>query len=320
MDRKTLEKLIDSKKNQLNSINERINELDSNVHEEDEYGHGYGMYHIEDEERRQDLSLQKDSVENELHNLQDQLEKLKEKENFYVIASKREKQDGLLDLRNINGKNFRKNENATGNESPSKSYFMNRDFLVIDSLALKSYDSLENPEISNILHGLRENIEKAPLIQPLILNEFQPLDMLSPADLMPGGLMAAVTDTIQKGAEMLGGNVLITLGKNALMKSNIDKFSKNPEQLYRMCEGTRKRKYFSSDPVQVVQNMFNGGRWLNTFQIPYYGNEYLSAKHSSGWKLIGSEGFFGSALAGEKQTVGQAPALSTKRIWYRFSI
>jgi hypothetical protein len=310
MDRKTLERLIDSKRNQLNAINDDIDRMESG----DEFYNEYDMYHHPHEVY--DLSYQRDSIENELMDLEDQLEKLKEKDNFYVIASKREKQDGLLDLRNINGVNFRKNENATGNESPSKSYFMNRDFLVIDSLSLKSYDTLENPEISNILHGIRENIEKAPLIQPLILNEFQPYDMLSPADLMPGGIMAKVTDGIQKGAEMLGGNVLISLGKNILMKTNIDKFSKNPELLYRMHEGTRKRKYFSSDPVQVVQNMFNGGRWLNTFQIPYYGNEYLSAKHSKNWKLTGSETFFGNALAGGTPAVGQAPELSTKRIWY----
>lgn len=310
MDRKTLERLIDSKRNQLNAINDDIDRMESG----DEFYNEYDMYHHPHE--MYDLSYQRDSIENELIDLEDQLEKLKEKDNFYVIASKREKQDGLLDLRNINGVNFRKNENATGNESPSKSYFMNRDFLVIDSLSLKSYDTLENPEISNILHGIRENIEKAPLVQPLILNEFQPYDMLSPADLMPGGIMSKVTQAGQNGAEFLGGNVLISLGKNILMKTNIDRFSKNPELLYRMNEGTRKRKYFSSDPVQVVQNMFNGGRWLNTFQIPYYGNEYLSAKHSKNWKPAGAEGFFGSALAGDKPKVGEAPTLSTKRIWY----
>jgi hypothetical protein len=62
--------------------------------------------------------------------------------------------------------------------------------------------------------------------------------------------------------------------------------------------------------------MFNGGKWLNTFQIPYYGNEYLSAKHSRNWKQTGSEGFFGSLAGSSQQTVGQAPKLSTKRIWY----
>jgi hypothetical protein len=58
------------------------------------------------------------------------------------------------------------------------------------------------------------------------------------------------------------------------------------------------------------------GKWLNTFQIPYYGNDYLSAKHSHNWKLEGSERFFGDAIAGKTPGYGKAPELSTKRIWY----
>jgi hypothetical protein len=130
------------------------------------------------------------------------------------------------------------------------------------------------------------------------------------------GILETIAETAQAVSNMVGGNAVIALGKNAMMKSKIDKVSKDPSQLYSLGAKKRERKYFTSDPLQVVQNMFNGGRWLNTFQIPYYGNEYLSAKHSKNWKPAGSEGFFGKELAGGTPKVGEAPTLSTKRIWY----
>ena len=70
---KTLEKLIDSKRNQLNAINDDIDRMESG----DEFYNEYDMYHHPHE--MYDLSYQRDSIENELIDLEDQLEKLKEK-------------------------------------------------------------------------------------------------------------------------------------------------------------------------------------------------------------------------------------------------
>ena len=63
--------------------------------------------------------------------------------------------------------------------------------------------------------------------------------------------------------------------------------------------------------------MFNGGKWLNTYQIPYYGNDYLESNFSQDWNQTGSEAFLGKTIAGN--TDGVAAEISTKRIWYRFS-
>jgi hypothetical protein len=110
------------------------------------------------------------------------------------------------------------------------------------------------------------------------------------------------------------------------MKNQIEKISNNPSLLYNtshkkdgssidLSNDIRDRRYFSEDPVQVVQNMFNGGKWLNTFQIPYYGNDYLISNFSEDWNQTGSEAFLGSSLAGN----GNQNEISIKRFWYRFS-
>lgn len=56
--------------------------------------------------------------------------------------------------------------------------------------------------------------------------------------------------------------------KNIVVNKMIDRYSKNTTELYK--SGTRKRTMFSSDPVQIVENIFNGGKWLNTYEVPYF--------------------------------------------------
>jgi hypothetical protein len=56
--------------------------------------------------------------------------------------------------------------------------------------------------------------------------------------------------------------------------------------------------------------MFNGGKWLNTYEIPFYGKDYLEAKNSKTWSLGDSKGFLG-VLAGNDDP----GSLGTKRIW-----
>lgn len=55
--------------------------------------------------------------------------------------------------------------------------------------------------------------------------------------------------------------------------------------------------------MQVVQNMFNGGRWLNTYELPYFGGDYLKANYSNNWTTGDSTGFLG-ALAGSEKDGG----------------
>ena len=331
----SLSSVIESKRKQLTDLEKKEKDL----------GNRSDLKEDVKKELLKKISDSKKEIENEIDFFQNKFlknkkaEEEKEIKNFNKYSlSTGDKNSKLFDLRNIvNEKNenlnFRKSGSSNSNResiSPSRSFLMNKDFLIIDSLALTSYDNLSSPEISNVLYGLRENIENMPSIQPLIINEFQPYDMLSPADLMPGGFFGKVTEGLRNLAGNLAGNCLVSLGKNTLMKQNIDKYSKNPDILYRNMEfkedgktkipvnKDRTRKYFTHDPIQTIQNMFNGGKWLNTYQIPYYGNDYLSAKHSKGWSLAGSERFLGTGLAGDSanKSIGHAPSFGTKRIWY----
>ena len=184
-----LEKQLESAKNQLSSLNAEIASYES----QDRFD-GYYMMNYHDELILNDLYSSRDDLEQEIALLEEQLRQQKEIENKYKykISSKRIKNEPntLKDLRNIsvsgNALNFRKNDTAVdeGINLVSKSYYMNKDFLIIDTLSLKSED-IERSNISEIAYGFSKNIEKMSNIQPLILNEFQPFDMLSPADLMP---------------------------------------------------------------------------------------------------------------------------------------
>jgi hypothetical protein len=61
------------------------------------------------------------------------------------------------------------------------------------------------------------------------------------------------------------------------------------------------------------------GKWLNTFQIPYYGNDYLMSNFSSDWNTTGGEAFYGNSIAGDPNNDTKRPNISLKRIWNRFS-
>jgi ribosomal protein S8 len=192
----------------------------------------------------------------------------------------------IFDLRNICNKNFRgfddntakinreinSNEfflKGTNRQMPvSRTYMMNRDYLITDTLALNSHNDFKNPVINEIIGGLHENLKNKMEIQSLILNEFQPYDMITPGDLIPG-----VLDELAKlGNKAVGESIGIgvSIGRNFLMNSEINRIANNPSLLYGKSEdgnenelkNVRDRRYFSSDPVQVVQNMFNGRKMV----------------------------------------------------------
>lgn len=193
-------------------------------------------------------------------------------------------ESNLLDLRNLpGGKNFRNTGNsagATGNGvvlSPSRSYFLT-DYRFAETLTLTE-DLLTNPKV-----------------QPLILNEFQPYEMISPGDVLNG-----VGDGIMK---IIGGTVgtlatpIIKGAGKVIQNKLIDLYASKTSELYKE-GGSRKKKMFTADPVQVVQNMFMGGRWLNTYELPYFGGHYLKSNYSKNWTLGDSSGFLGKGLTGD---------------------
>lgn len=243
--------------------------------------------------------------ENDLNKMADLVKRAKKKYTGVATAWVRDKNGdkNLEDLRNLDGKNFRsvahqneKRIDDTGGlnamkggdagVSPARSFYMNEDYLFTDSLTSPTLDAA--------------TFASKPELQTLILSEFQPYNMLSIADLLPGAAdaMAGAMNTVGK----LVGQTAISIAKNALINGQIDRFSKNPSELYEMGYsgaengGTRERKYFTPDPVQQVQNMFNGGKWLNTYELPYWGNMYLKGQYSNDWDLGNIQNALGKGL------------------------
>lgn len=130
-------------------------------------------------------------------------------------------------------------DNGNKGNITSKSYYMNKDYLFTNNLA--------SPVPLGVV-----NYKSFPEIQTLIINEFQPNDVFSIADLIPdaGSQMIQMIGDV---ADSAVGNY-IKMGKYFLTNSMIRKVSKDPSCLY--ASGSRERHYFTSDPVQQIHNMF----------------------------------------------------------------
>ena len=162
------------------------------------------------------------------------------------------------DLRNLMGRNFRgwyedissdnhnvrdaalflgEEANLANKVSPSRSYVMKKDFMFSDTMAVAHPDSIFTNDI-----------------QPLILNEFQPKETITPADLL-GPLLDSIIGTLTKFAGMFI-QTGVKVGGKYITNSLIDKYSHNTSLLYCDPEFTNQKRYFTKDPVQMVVNMF----------------------------------------------------------------
>ena len=240
--------------------------------------------------------------------------KLNQKPNKYQISKPSHK---LVDLRNLYGKNFRgwmedltvgKDETSQLAQavleenkdkikttvSASRSYVMKKDFMFSDTLAVSHPDSIFTNDI-----------------QPLVLNEFQPKELITPADVL-GPLLDSIIGLLTK----VGGALVATgikVGGKYITNRMIDNYSNNTALLYGSASSrahwdpkTRPaHQYFTKDPVKMVMNMFGGGgKWLNTYELPYYGNAYMEAKYANNWKAGDASTFLGKGLAGSDSQAG----------------
>lgn len=65
----------------------------------------------------------------------------------------------------------------------------------------------------------------------------------------------------------------------------LTEYSINPAKLYDLsavrATGT------NTNPVHWVQTMFNAGRWLNTYELPFFKNSYLESNQYTNWATGG---------------------------------
>ena len=202
----------------------------------------------------------------------------------------------LYDLRNINYTNFRgskgssadsetvgadgtKTTTTTYRSGASKSYYMHIDYVFSNDLNMSSIDE-----------KYKQNI------QPIILNEFQPNEMIQINDVI-GGTLKGLDKVLALGLSVAGD--FMKPGTKFITNILIDKVSKDPKSLYstnRKNNSSPELKDLIFDPVLKVRNMFRGGKWLNTYELPFFNNNFLEANWSNKWSGYGITGDFGEEV------------------------
>lgn len=185
------------------------------------------------------------------------------------------------DIRNVNGKNFRKLNGE------SRSFYMNQNYLFTDTL-LKPTLSLNN-------------FKEKPEIQKLILHEFQPYQSLTIGDCLPGGAIAEGLSVVGQAVGDILLNGILNVGKMMFTNDTIDAVCREPSKLY---SAKHDGHFYTKDPIQQLHNMFFKGKWLNTYELPFWENTYLKGSYASNWKNGGVERALGNGLKGIAEKLG----------------
>lgn len=149
---------------------------------------------------------------------------------------------------------------------PSQSYYMS------------SNDFLFSEKIDCVIDDYNLN----SMVQPIVLNEFQPDETVYFTKLASnlinntkGG--AKIADNITK---ILAGTIGEAISKNT---ENVlaELIAQNPDSLFNYAES----EYKAANPLTSVFKLFPNGRWLNTYELPYFGNVYLEANQYDKWSV-----------------------------------
>ena len=205
----------------------------------------------------------------------------------------------LLDLRNYH--NFR-NSNNVEYDNNKKQWIAKNDSNITTlngSSASRSFYMSKNDfywsqNYNDIKNQLNQTQRQS--VQNIILNEFQPKlqyglgkEVLDIA----GGSLQLLTQNL-KGAINVVANVAgaaLRVGATAYYNEQIDKISKNPDELYN--QELAKPNGMNKNPMYYVQRLFDDGRWLNTYQLPFVANgqvktDYLKLSKDTGtWNIGG---------------------------------
>jgi hypothetical protein len=200
-----------------------------------------------------------------------------ELEKKYSIAGKATATEKPGDLRAFH--NFR----LKGNGTTPRSFFMSsNDFVFSNTFTMTN--TINNSGTS---------------VQPIILNEFQPLpyrdmvfmlnDLLSfGAGIVNGFSGGSAGDVAEKIVEVVSGPI-----SREVTGQIIKSISENPRELYHsgaMNDTSRLH------PMTWVRKMFEKGKWLNTYELPFFGNTYLQAPNATKWSIGGLEKSLGGNL------------------------
>lgn len=171
----------------------------------------------------------------------------------------------------------------------------NNDFLYCDTFELNSSSFTSKPEI-----------------QKIVLNEFQPYDQIFLGQTLQG-LLGGILNFAGGVGKALGEAGLRAGLKNKYIQevardpagfySGYGKYNQVGEYVGAKAEGGKVGKLNSvlglvqEDPMLRIIRMFTNGFWLNTYELPFYGNTYLEESNAGKWTQEGSKRSWGEGIA-----------------------
>lgn len=203
----------------------------------------------------------------------------------------------LVDIRNFYNFRSTRDNMATGTNTaitatasvqagtnPSKSYYMTAgDFLFAEDF------------------NLNTQVNKSIQYAKLIINEKQPSEVLHVGSVIDKAVDVANSKIGKKGSNIINKAINVIgdaaeTAKPAITNYLTTRYSINPALLYGNDGDASKSPAGNFDPINLYRKLFHAGNWLNTYQVPYFSNDYLDAKLASKWTLGNSEKDLGSSL------------------------
>ena len=133
-----------------------------------------------------------------------------------------------------------------------------------------------------------QNMSDLSNIQSIILNEYQPyhqVKQFSVKNAWATGIanalgLTSVLKALQRAFET--SDVVATGGKLIAAESTnniINAISVDPAQLWNIGNGTD-----SANPWSIIKDLFSSGEWLNTYELPFFGDNYLVSDQYKNWR------------------------------------
>jgi hypothetical protein len=180
--------------------------------------------------------------------------------------------------------NFRKAGNNDGMIGNPRTYSMSaKDFIFSNEFTMSN--TIKNSGIG---------------VQPIILNEFQPLPYRDEAFLAAD--IASFTGAILNAAtggqlEGIAANAIKALSgpiSREVTGQLIKSLSENPNKLFGDTAIAEDKG--AINPMSLVKKLFGAGRWLNTYELPFFNNTYLEATAGDKWSVGGISKELGDGL------------------------
>ena len=97
---------------------------------------------------------------------------------------------------------------------------------------------------------------------------------------------------------------VVQMTNDALTNILAMRYSINPALLYGDNGNASKSPNGKMDPIKIYRNLFQAGNWLNTYEVPYFNENYIEADLTSCWQLGNSQADTGKQLKAITEGIG----------------